>query len=59
MKSPIERHLVDFLKANPGPEFLEYRRRFLDSCLAQYGPDVVARVKAMYAKEYKAAKPAK
>lgn len=56
MSVPLERHLADFLKANPGREFMPYRRRCLELWEKTYGPEVAAKVKAIHASEYKAEK---
>jgi hypothetical protein len=44
----LVKHLVDFLLANPGPAFLNYRRRCLALWEETYGETVVAKVKARF-----------
>ena len=53
MAESLERHLADFLKSNPGPNFLDYRRRCLEFWTEQYGQSTADRVKAIVAKEWK------
>jgi hypothetical protein len=57
MSKSLPEHLVDFLAANPGPQFLAYRRRCLAHWIEHYGESVVEEVKKLAEKRWKNSQP--
>jgi hypothetical protein len=57
MSKSLPEHLVDFLAANPGPQFLTYRRRCLEYWEKHYGASVVTEVKKLAEKRWKQSQP--
>jgi hypothetical protein len=52
-KKKLEEHLADFIMANPGPNFLDYRRRCLAHWEVVYGLPIVNRVKNVIEKKWR------